>query len=164
MSERSPDVIPSGSGEAVWFLDDLLEIKLTGAQTGGALCLLEDHPAPGFRPLLHLHRNEDEIVYIIEGEMVLLTDEGETPLGPGGLASIPRGTFHAFQNRGDTAARRLVAFTPAGIERFFLEVGIPAGDRRSPPPERQDPRDLLEAAERYGWEIKRTERGGAGAT
>jgi mannose-6-phosphate isomerase-like protein (cupin superfamily) len=148
-------VIEDGSGEAVWFLDDLLEIKLTGAQTGGSLCLLEDHPAPGFQPLLHLHRNEDEIVYILEGEVVLVTEEGETALGPGALAKIPRGTFHAFQNRGERAARRLVAFTPAGIERFFLEVGIPARDRRSPPAERQDPRQLLAAAARYGWEIKR---------
>jgi mannose-6-phosphate isomerase-like protein (cupin superfamily) len=149
-----PDVIPRGAGEAVWFLDDLLEIKLTGAQTGGALCLLEDRPAPGFRPLLHLHRNEDEIVYIVEGEVVLVTEEGETALGPGALVNVPKGTFHAFENRGDTAARRLVAFRPAGIERFFLEVGIPADDRRSPPAERQDPRKLLETAARYGWEIK----------
>jgi mannose-6-phosphate isomerase-like protein (cupin superfamily) len=150
-----PDVIPPWSGEAVWFLDDLIEIKLTGAQTRGALCVLEDHPAPGFRPLLHLHRNEDEIVYVVEGEVVLVTEENETALGPGALVNVPRGTFHAFENRGDTRARRLVAFTPAGIECFFGEVGIPAGDRQSPPAERQDPRKLLESAERYGWEIKR---------
>ena len=146
-------VLPAGSGRALWFLDDLLEIKLTGDETGGALCVLEDHPAPGFRPFLHLHRNEDEIVYVIEGDLVLVTEEGELPLAPGSLVEVPRGTVHAFQNHGTAPARRLVMFTPAGVERFFAEVGVPATDRRSPPAERLDPRELLEAAARCGWEI-----------
>jgi quercetin dioxygenase-like cupin family protein len=150
-----PVTVPKGSGRAVWFLDDLLEIKLTGEETGGALCVLEDHPAPGFRPLLHLHRNEDEIVYVIEGELVLVSGEGEgeRALSPGSLVQVPRGTPHAFQNRGGAPARRLVMFTPAGVERFFLEVGVPASDRSSPPSDGPGPGQLLEAAARYGWEI-----------
>jgi quercetin dioxygenase-like cupin family protein len=142
-----------GSDQAVWFLDDLVEVRLTGDETGGAFCLLEDHPAPGFRPLAHIHRNEDETVYIVEGDFVLTTDEGEIELERGSLVRVPRGTAHAFANRGRATGRRLVMFTPAGIERFFLEVGVPATDRRSPPADSQDPRELLRAAARYGWEI-----------
>jgi mannose-6-phosphate isomerase-like protein (cupin superfamily) len=146
---------PAGTGTAVWFLDDLLEIKLTGADTGGALCVLEDHPAPGFRPLLHLHRNEDETVHVIEGELLFVTEEGEREIGPGAWVHVPRGTPHAFHNPGAAHAHRLVVFTPAGVERFFLEVGVPATDRRSRPAGGPGPRELLEAAARYGWEIIR---------
>ena len=69
--------LPPGGGRAVWFLDDLLELKVTGAETGGALCVLEDRPAAGFRPLPHLHRNEDETVRILAGEFTLVTVDGE---------------------------------------------------------------------------------------
>jgi mannose-6-phosphate isomerase-like protein (cupin superfamily) len=138
---------------AVWFLDDLLEIKLTGDDTDGAMCVLEDHPAPGFRPLLHQHLNEDEIVYVIEGELLFVTESGAQEIGPGTLVQVPRRTAHAFRNHRETRARRLVIFTPAGVERFFFEVGVPAGDRASPPAERPGTRELLDAAARYGWEI-----------
>jgi mannose-6-phosphate isomerase-like protein (cupin superfamily) len=153
MPDRPASVQPAATGTAVWFLDDLLEIKLTGEDTEGALCVLEDPPAPGFRPLLHLHRNEDEIVHVIEGELLFVTDEGEREIGPGALVHVPRGKPHAFHNPGTAHAHRLVMFTPAGVERFFLEVGVPASDRSAPPAGGPGPRELLEVAARYGWEI-----------
>src|SRR2546421_1519550 len=57
----------------------------------------------------HFHTHEDELVYVIEGEVVLRTDQGEQPLGPGMCAGFPAGTRsgHQLVNRSDRPARYL---------------------------------------------------------
>ena len=53
--------------------------------------------------LRHAHTRQDEFVYILEGEPVLITDAGETPLRPGMCAGFAAGTgdAHRLVNRGD---------------------------------------------------------------
>jgi uncharacterized cupin superfamily protein len=57
----------------------------------------------------HYHTHEDELVFVLEGELVLRTDEGEQRLGPGDCAAFPAGRRDAHQlvNRSDRAARYL---------------------------------------------------------
>ena len=52
--------------------------------------------------LRHAHRTQDEFVYILEGEPMLVTDAGETPLKPGMCAGFAAGTgdAHCLVNRG----------------------------------------------------------------
>ncbi|HNN91112.1 MAG TPA: cupin domain-containing protein [Pseudomonadota bacterium] len=59
--------------------------------------------------LRHYHACEDELVFILEGEVVLHTDEGEQTLSAGMCAGFPAGTQngHHFQNRSDRVARYL---------------------------------------------------------
>jgi uncharacterized cupin superfamily protein len=62
--------------------------------------------APGaISALRHAHAAQDEFVYILEGEAVLVTDAGETPLKPGMCAGFKAGTgdAHHLVNRGDSA-------------------------------------------------------------
>jgi uncharacterized cupin superfamily protein len=60
----------------------------------------------------HWHEGEDEFVYVLEGEVVLVTNAGETPLGPGDCAGFKAGEpdGHKFENR-------------SGQEAVLLEVG-----------------------------------------
>ena len=62
--------------------------------------------------LRHAHQTQDEFVYILEGEPVLVTDAGETPLTPGMCAGFPCGTgdAHCLVNRG-------------GRDVVYLEIG-----------------------------------------
>ena len=62
--------------------------------------------------LRHWHGEEDEFVYVVAGEVVLITDGGEQVLGPGCVAGFPAGSGdgHHLVNRGQTPAR-------------FIEVG-----------------------------------------
>lgn len=55
----------------------------------------------GVSALRHAHAKQDEFVYILEGEPVLVTDEGETPLSPGMCAGFRAGTGngHMLANR-----------------------------------------------------------------
>ena len=51
----------------------------------------------------HWHTEEDEFVYVLEGEGVLVTDAGEQALKPGECAGFPAGVAngHHIQNRSD---------------------------------------------------------------
>ena len=57
----------------------------------------------------HWHEQQDEFVYVLEGELVLVTDEGETILRPGMVAGFRAGTGngHHLVNRSDKTARLL---------------------------------------------------------
>lgn len=68
--------------------------------------------------LRHWHLNEDEFVMVLEGECVLVEDEGETPMRAGDCAAFPANTpnGHHFINRGTAPARFLVVGTRAPFE------------------------------------------------
>jgi quercetin dioxygenase-like cupin family protein len=96
-----------------------LTFRVRGEQTGGRLTALENVIPPGEGPPLHRHANEDETWQVLEGELRfrLADDIRHAPAGT--FVFVPRGVPHCFQNVGDDAARILVIFTPAGMERFF---------------------------------------------
>ncbi len=75
-----------------------------------------------------------------------MTVDGSTErLSPGRTIHIPAGVVHAGAAVGTRPGRRLLTFDPAGMERFFLEVGAPAADVAT------DPGAALAAARRHGW-------------
>jgi uncharacterized cupin superfamily protein len=74
---------------------------------------------PGAKSSLrHWHANEDEFVMVTEGELVLVQDEGETPMRPFDCAAFPAGepNGHHFLNRSGAPARFLVVGTRAPRE------------------------------------------------
>jgi quercetin dioxygenase-like cupin family protein len=75
--------------------------------------------APGEGPPLHVHANEDEAWWVIDGTLRFRLGEQAAEAPAGTFVFVPRGIAHAFQNVGDGPARILVLFTPAGMERFF---------------------------------------------
>ena len=104
-----------------------LTFKIGSADTDGALTAFESIAAPGEGPPLHIHVNDDEIFYALEGSFRFKLD-GELRDAPAGaLAFIPKGVEHTWQNVGDEPARLLIVTAPAGFERFFeLFAQIPA--------------------------------------
>jgi quercetin dioxygenase-like cupin family protein len=105
-----------------------LTFKVGTSETDGALTAFESIAAPGEGPPLHIHVNEDEIFYVLEGSFRFKLD-GELRDAPAGtLVFIPRGAEHTWQNVGDAPGRFLVVTTPAGFERFFERFAeIPVG-------------------------------------
>ena len=96
-----------------------LTFKARGEHTGGTLTAFENTIAPLDGPPLHVHANEDEAFYILEGHLRYLLDGALHEALTGSFIFIPRGTPHCFQNIGDRPARILVLFTPSGMEHFF---------------------------------------------
>jgi len=90
-----------------------------GEETGGRLMALVTIAAPGEGPPLHTHANEDECLVVLEGRMRFRLGDDIEDAPAGSLVFVPRGAVHTWQNVGDSPARMLVLFTPAGMERFF---------------------------------------------
>jgi hypothetical protein len=56
------------------------EIHLGGADTGGALCLLVDHPPRGWSSPAHRHANEAETIHIVDGVFAMAIDGARSEL------------------------------------------------------------------------------------
>ena len=85
-------------------------------QFGVSLVRLKPGAAAGVR---HWHENEDEFVYVVEGELVLIEDEGETPLTAGEAAGFKAGlpNGHCVVNRSAADGVFLIVGTRAKNER-----------------------------------------------
>ena len=123
------------------------EIHLTGEDTGGFFCLLVDEPPADWRLPAHLHAEAAETIHIVEGEFEMTIDGAAERLGPGETVHIPPGVVHSGANVGEETGRRLVTFSPAGMEHFFWEAGALYRE------DKIDTGKALDAARRHGWEF-----------
>jgi len=96
--------------------------KLYSEDTGGLFSMVEHPLLPGTLAQLHLHHNEDEYSYVLEGEVTFQLGERVIYATPGMLIAKPRGILHAFRNQSASPARILEIISPGGFERFFEEV------------------------------------------
>jgi len=95
-------------------------VKASADRTGGALTVFEENE-PVDTPL-HVHENEDELFYVLEGEHVFQVGEEQFRVGPGGLVFAPRDVPHAQRRVVPRTGRILVLTSPAGLEGFFREL------------------------------------------
>jgi quercetin dioxygenase-like cupin family protein len=150
----APIALQPGEGEARWFIGALGTCKAAAVTTGGQLAVLEFvWPSGGGSPL-HVHHDEDEWFYVIEGELTLWVG-GEVVVAPAGsFVYGPRNIPHTFVVASETARFLLVA-EQAGFERFVRDAGEPAARHEIPPPptEAPDVQALTQLAAGYGVEI-----------
>lgn len=145
-------LVGQGQGEAYWVLGSKYTFKVHGADNDGAYMMFEGEipSVPGPPP--HLHTREDEMFYVLEGELTVMLD-GQVSKAPAGTTIIlPRNIKHTFWNESGAVARALVFASPAPIEAFFKEIGQPvASDDETPPPVTPELiAHVYETAERYG--------------
>jgi mannose-6-phosphate isomerase-like protein (cupin superfamily) len=148
-SDAQGYVLEAGTGESRWFLDTRMTVKAGGAHTAGALTVIEWSAPVGFGPPRHVHHAEDEMFYVVEGEMVVECGGQRWTAGPGDFTFLPHGVPHVFVvSRGPVRGLQLT--TPAGFEAFVEEVGrIPDGPGL-PEPSMPDVPQLVEAGRRHG--------------
>jgi mannose-6-phosphate isomerase-like protein (cupin superfamily) len=116
-------VVGPGDGRSVEFGGLGARFLIDAATTGGGFSLVEHPLAP--RTLgapLHVHENEDEYSFVLEGEVGVQVGDEVVYARPGDLVIKPRGVWHAFWNRTDEPARLLEIISPAGFERYFEEI------------------------------------------
>ena len=131
MSE--PNVLAPGDGEPLWFLDTLMQVKLSGTATGGALAIFEQHAPPGSATPMHRHDVTDEHFYVLSGEVDFHGPAGARRCKAGAFVTVPRGTVHGFRVTDAGPARLLVFSAPATFEHFVRAVGVPAPEIGLPP-------------------------------
>ena len=98
--------------------------KTAGAQT---MSFLSESFMPGDAILIHKHSNEDELIFVHKGTGIFTLDEKEYNVGPGAVAFVPRGVWHGLKNTGTEHIEMRFAYTPAGLEQYFREIGTPKG-------------------------------------
>jgi quercetin dioxygenase-like cupin family protein len=154
-TDRGAAHVAADEGRSFWLATDLHTFKVVGEDTGGAFALSELTAHTEFAPPPHVHRNEDESYYVLEGEFEFMDESRTFTAGPGSLVYLPKGRLHVHRNAGDTPARALVLVVPAGVEGFVQEAGEPATDLSSVPPvpDMPDLGRIVETAQRYGIEV-----------
>ena len=143
-------VSTSGSNRTFTFFGIPTVVRASASDTGGRFYMNEAlSMEPGFSSPYHTHHNEDEIFYVLEGEMAFVLD-GVWSKAPAGTCVFgPRNIPHGFQVLGSSPARMLLMTTPAKFEEFVLELAAPADAPPTPP----DLGKVVEVAGRYGIDI-----------
>jgi quercetin dioxygenase-like cupin family protein len=96
-----------------------VQFKIDGADTGGALSVVEHPFDVGALVRPHVHTREDEISIVLEGEIGFRSEDQEVVLRSGGYIVKPRNQVHAMWNAGAVPARMIEIISPAGFEGFF---------------------------------------------
>lgn len=151
-SLTTPVVHQAGAGDHVVQMRVCITVKLPASSAeDGRVSAAEFWPAQ-FGPPLHIHHAEDEILQILEGTVRLVCGETDSIVGPGGFAYLPRGVPHTFWVQGETPARMLAIFTPGGIEKLFVDSGVPTDTEQLPEGQGTAPGALEVLTARYDVE------------
>jgi quercetin dioxygenase-like cupin family protein len=98
------------------------DCKVSGQDTSGAMCVFE-FSGSGGGPR-HLHRDQDEWIYVLEGDFTFEIGARQFRLGPGESAFLPRNVPHAWAADPNRKGKVLDVYQPAGqMEDFFREIG-----------------------------------------
>jgi mannose-6-phosphate isomerase-like protein (cupin superfamily) len=104
--------------------------KTVARETNGGLLVIEHQHLGKGGPPVHFHLHQDEWFYVMEGEVLFQLGDERKRLGAGESMLGPRMVPHGFAGVGETPARMVIAFTPAGMmEEFFRLVAVPEGPK-----------------------------------
>jgi quercetin dioxygenase-like cupin family protein len=117
----------------IGLVGDTYTITVTGEDTGGRFCVIDMHIPPGGGPPPHRHDFEETFI-LLEGEMEATFRGQKVIVEAGEAATIPANAPHQFKNVSSKPVRLLCICSPAGQEKFFLEVGVLVQSRTTPPP------------------------------
>lgn len=123
----------------LWFTDTRARVLVSEATNS----VVEAEARSGNMPPLHVHHNDDETFYVLDGEVSLITADGEVRLGPGEAAFARRGVPHCYRVESETA-RWIVSTTDGGFASFIEAASVPAENDGFAPAE------LMPTPERLG--------------
>jgi quercetin dioxygenase-like cupin family protein len=149
----TPFVRGGDEGRATWFLGTLVVDRVTAEDSGGAFSVTEHLLAPNYETPYHRHHGEEEMFYLLEGELTLYTEDGMFTATAGETVILPRERPHGYRVTSDVPARKLVFVAPAGFEQFFHEAGVSAATRDLPEPTEPDVERLGALAPDYDLEL-----------
>src|SRR5712664_2704544 len=119
-------------------------LKLLGRETDDSIMMFEETLPAGTTSLYHLHRDSDEVAWVLAGEITFKIGDEVTVGGPGTCAFFPRNVAHAWKNTGSETGRVLFLYTPAAAGGYVEEL-------LNHRPINDDERNQLR--DRYHWEV-----------
>src|SRR5215470_18634439 len=99
---KAPAIKHQPRSQRYYFDVGIGAVCLSGEDTGGAYCLLDVGLAPGMGVPRHTHTREDEVYFVLAGELEVTVGEKAFVLWPGDSLLAPRDIPHRLRNPGDT--------------------------------------------------------------
>ena len=133
LAQSNPDfkgiIANDGDGEEVRLRDGtaLVRIKISKNQGSQSMSFLSESFRPGDAILIHKHLNEDELIFVHKGSGLFTLGDTEYALSEGAVVLVPKGVWHGMKNTGSQNVELRFAYTPAGFEGMFREIGTPVG-------------------------------------
>jgi quercetin dioxygenase-like cupin family protein len=138
-------LVRHAEGESHPVMGDPMRFIMTAAQTGAAYAISEQEVRPGNGAPPHIHHNEDESFYILEGHFSALIGDQLHSLKSGDFVHVPRGTVRGFTNIGAATGRVLILHVPGSASGFYIGMG------KLPFPPKIE--DIAALATQYGIEM-----------
>jgi uncharacterized cupin superfamily protein len=141
----------------LWFQNSLVTIRVSMSEGQDGISVLEHRVPHGFSPPLHLHRTEDEVLHVLEGEFRVKVKDQEHRLGAGDVLLAPKGVPHTYRVESVQGGRCLTITARGDFERFVRGVSRAAERPELPepagPPSAEAMQALRDAAAKYGIEL-----------
>ncbi len=116
-------IVVAGNAGKVWKIFGLeIAGKIMSAETNGQYSVIISSTPPNGGPPPHVHENEDELFYVVEGEYEFKYGDETVVVSKDAVVVLPRKIPHSFRNIGETTGKLLNTITPGGFEQFFEEV------------------------------------------
>ena len=107
---------------------------MSGDQTNGRFCVIDMHIPPGGGPPPHRHDFEETFI-LLQGEMEVTFRGKKSIARAGDTVNVPSNAPHQFHNSSSKDVRLLCICSPAGLDNFFQELGVPVATRTAAPAE-----------------------------
>ena len=146
-----PLLAKSTLDNSYWYIGHLLSVLLKAEDTGGLLSLLKVTEVKGLEPPPHTHTREDEIFYLLNGEIEFFVGGKTYKATAGDCMFLPRNIMHSFKvitEQSDV----MMLLTPGGFEKYFIEMSEKAPELKQPPRPAGPPDipRLIATANKYG--------------
>ena len=156
MSKNITTISPN-QRQSLSVVGDTYTILISGEETNNNYAVIDMLVPPGGGPGPHSHKDMQEMFYVVDGEVEFKMEGGNYTAKKGSFVNIPLGgAVHYFKNISDNTAHLLCTVVPAGLDRFFKEIGKPVetGTFLPPPSFSKEELDRLKSvAEKYGQEL-----------
>ena len=120
-------------------------VKVSAEDSDGLLAFFHLVAPPMSGPPRHVHTREDELFYVLEGELVFELDGERHTVRAGDTVYLRRGVVHTYQNFTTSDVQLLIATVPGMFSRFFVELSAATPLGALP-----DPVQMDAMATRYG--------------
>ena len=152
----SLQVVPADQGDHHFFLNHLATVKVGAGDSDSGLVLVEFVAPRGFGPPLHVHTEEDELMYVLDGEIRIDLDGDSTVVSAGAVVTLPHGVPHVWQVLSDEARFLTVNAgrrTGTSFDQFVAALGTPTDPRALPEPIEIDPGHVAQVCAVHGIEV-----------
>jgi mannose-6-phosphate isomerase-like protein (cupin superfamily) len=145
--DRSPKIVQANAGSCFNVMGSMMSYKATTEDTGGAYSLAVEITLPHGGLPLHVHHQEDEVMYILEGEYEIQCGDQVFSATAGTFVFLPKDIPNRYQNFGDTPGKFIHITSPGGCEKLVEYTSLMCASGST------DMQQVKETAKQYGVEF-----------